>query len=201
MKKTILITSLAVIFTLIGGFDAQAQGQGGKNARSADNTSIAEDDRDQPGMYCQIPGLTDSQKETLTTLRLEHQKKMRQMHAAIQEKRAHLNSLRLADKYNKNEVNATIDEIAGLRAELMKANEAHRQDVRSKLNDEQKAWFDSKPHRGNGFGAGPQCDGEGPHRFGPGNCMQQGRGKGGFDGSGQGQQFRRGYKGFNPDND
>lgn len=200
MKKSVLTAALAILFLLTGGYYAQAQGEAGNNTKKAENTSMAEGDRDMPGMYCQIPGLTDSQRETLTTLRMEHQKKMRQMRAGIQEKRAHLNSLRLADKYNKNEVNSTIDEIAAMRAELMKANEAHRQDVRSKLKDEQKAWFDSKPHMGNGFG-GPNCDGEGPHRFGQGNCMQQDRGKGMFDRNGQGQQFRRGNRGFNPDNE
>ncbi len=200
MKKSVLTLTIAMLFLLTGNYYAQAQGDAGNKVKSADNTSMADADRDQPGMYCHIPGLTDSQRETLISMRLEHQKKMLQMRAAIQEKRAHLNSLRLADKYNKNEVNSTIDEIAAIRAELMKANEAHRQDVRSKLNDEQKAWFDNRPNRGEGFG-GPNCDGEGPHHQCQNNCMLQGRGKMGFGQNGQGYQFRRGQKGFNPDNE
>ena len=135
------------------------------------------------GMYCNIPGLSDSQRETLNKMHLEHQKKVRQMHAAIGEKRAHLNTLRLADKYNKGEVNATIDEIAALRADLMKANEAHRQSVRAELNDEQKAWFDSKPRNQRRFGRGGDFDGERP-RFHQNRGFKQGRGYPECDGTG-----------------
>jgi hypothetical protein len=51
-----------------------------------------------------------------------------------------------------DKINSTIDEMADLRADLMKEREAHLQDVKSQLNDEQKAWFDSRPGRGKGFG-------------------------------------------------
>ena len=105
------------------------------------------------GMFMNMPGITDSQKEELRKMQLAHQKQMRQIKSTMEEHRAHLNSLRIADKPDIGEINKTIDEITGTQAKMMKAREAHRLEMRSKLTDDQKAWFDSRPHK-EGFGQG-----------------------------------------------
>lgn len=184
MKRSILMTTLLLFFILSGNINIQAQDRTGNNRNMAGQIENNDNSNQDPGMYCKIPGLTDSQRETINKMRLEHQKTVKQMHAAIGEKRAHLNTLRLADKYNKSEVNATIDDIASLRADLMKANEAHRQSVRAELNDEQKAWFDSRPHRQHRFGR-DDFDDERPG-FRHNRGMRQGNGYPGCDGMGPG---------------
>ncbi len=182
MKRSILMTTLLLLFILSGNTNVNAQGKTENNRNMAGQIENNDNSSQDPGMYCKIPGLTDSQRETINKMHLEHQKKVRQMHAAIGEKRAHLNTLRLADKYNKTEVNATIDEIASLRADLMKANESHRQSVRAELNDEQKAWFDSRPHNQHRFGK-DNFNGERPG-FRNNRGMRQGKGYPGCDGMG-----------------
>lgn len=99
---------------------------------------------------CMIPDLTDSQRAALKDLRMEHQKKMMLFDAKLEEKKAALNILRLADRPDTKAINQTIDEFMVIKGDMMKETEAHMQAVKSKLTDEQKLWFNS--HHAKGMG-------------------------------------------------
>ncbi|HPD95148.1 MAG TPA: Spy/CpxP family protein refolding chaperone [Tenuifilaceae bacterium] len=119
---------------------------------------------------CNIPNLTDEQKQKIDDLRVKHIKEVTPIKNELNEKRAHLHTLETADKPNLNEINKTIDEISALRAEIMKKNAAHRLDVASLLTDEQRVFFNSRPMGKRGM---------------RGNRMGRGMGMGLGDGSGQ----------------
>lgn len=96
-----------------------------------------------PG-HMMIPDLTDSQKDKMETLRLDHMKAMQPMHNEIGEKEARLRTLQTADKVNMSEINALIEDIGRMRTEMMKLRAAHHQEVRSLLTDEQRVFFDAR---------------------------------------------------------
>ena len=75
-----------------------------------------------------------------------------------------------------NAINKTIDEISVLKNTMMKKREAHKQEIRKILNDEQRLFFDAHSEkRGEGKGMhhgegmqhkncqNPKCDGKGPN--------------------------------------
>lgn len=126
---------------------------------------------------CMIPGLTSEQQQSIDKLRTVHLKKVSQLRADLQEKKARLQSLRVADTYNEKEINKIIDDMAAVRADLMKENEDHRQKVKALLNDDQKEWFDSRPMN---------------NRRGDGSCYF-GHNSPNRRGDGNGRGFNRGY--------
>ena len=62
----------------------------------------------------------------------------------IREKKAHLNTLRTADKPDMNQINSTVEEIGKLKIEKAKIHEASHQEIRKVLTDEQRLQFDKK---------------------------------------------------------
>lgn len=168
--KTLTMLVLAVMFSLT--MNAQpprhgmGQGQGYGNGHGT----------------CMIPDLTEEQEAKLDALRVPHQKEMLALRNQIQEKQAHLQTLRTADKADMAAINKTIDEIGAIKVEKMKKAEAHKQEVRKILTEEQRIAFDmhsrkggkghgmgqGKGMHGNGAGYGHggfhgKCDGTGPH--------------------------------------
>jgi len=171
MKKSVLLTALLLIAYTTVSTSVMAQ----KDREVEVKKKVIVHD-DETGPFCNIPGLTDAQRDNIEKLQLEHQKKVRLIHATLKEKRAHLETLRLADNPDTQKINKTIDEIAGMQADLMKERESHRQAVRSGLSEEQKAWFDSKPMHRRGFRGQGMMEGYGPgHR---GKCCCKGEGPG-----------------------
>lgn len=180
MKNRNLITPMLVIALLIMNSISFAQNRQftHQDNEPRNGKSLSEEGTFQ-GYCSNIPNLTDDQKADLDKLRPEHLKKANMLRAQIQEKRAQLNTLRLADKPDMDKINGTIDEMAALRANLMKEREALHQAIRSKLDDNQKAWFDS--HRGKGQGNGQN------RAFGrQGSCR--------FDQEGQGPERGRRFR-------
>ena len=166
MKKIkINLTTLTAAFALVAliSFDAAAQypGRGNRQGQGygqTDGTYVQG-----PGMgygrgdcTAFIPGLTEDQGTKITKLRNEHFRKVDLKRAEIGEKQARLNTLRLAENQDAKAIDKNIDELATLRAGLMKEREAHRREVKALLTDDQKVWFDANTGqgRGNGFGAG-----------------------------------------------
>ncbi|MCR5454617.1 MAG: Spy/CpxP family protein refolding chaperone [Bacteroidales bacterium] len=115
------------------------------------------------GRQCPL-GLTDDQAKKMEQLRDQAQKKVFQLELQIKEKKAHLDVLRYADNADMKAINATIDEIARLKAEKMKAREANIQDMRKMLTDEQRIKFDAMGGKCFDKGFGKQgkkhCDGD-----------------------------------------
>ena len=128
---------------------------------------------------CNLPNLTEEQQKKIDELKVPHQKEMLMLRNQLQEKKAHLQTIRTADKVDMNAINTTIDEIGAIQVDKMKKREAHKQDVRKLLTDEQRVAFDMRQcKKGKGHGRGM---GYGMHRRGPGGS---GNFQGNCDGSG-----------------
>lgn len=106
--------------------------------------------------------LTDDQKTQMQAIRLESQKKSTPLKAQLGIKRAELKALQVAEKTDTKAVNAKIDEIAKVQAELMKLAVDGKMKTRALLNDEQKVKFDAmgegmhRRHEGCTSGKGPK---------------------------------------------
>ncbi len=100
-----------------------------------------------PGIENKIPDLTESQKDQIEKLRTEHLKKTLPMKNEVGEKEARLRTLTTVENVDMNKVNKTIEEIGKIKTEMAKEREAHRQEIRKLLNDEQRVKFDSFPPR------------------------------------------------------
>jgi Spy/CpxP family protein refolding chaperone len=92
-----------------------------------------------------IPDMTEQQKEQMEQLRTEHLKIMLPLQNQLQEKKAQLHTLSTAEKVNMNVINKKIEEIGELKIKLMKEREAHCQDIRKLLTEEQRLMFDMHP--------------------------------------------------------
>ncbi len=97
-----------------------------------------------------IPDLTAEQQKKIDDLHFAFMKKMKNNRNLLAEKQVHLNTLRTADKVNMNAINKTIDEIGALRTQMFKDKEAHNQEIRSVLNEQQRLYYDSHMHKFNG---------------------------------------------------
>lgn len=153
MKKiaVLLLAFAAITYT------AQAQhGQGRMSKGSSkDGKNMSVYVHRSGGSDFMIPGLSDGQKDEIKKLRLEMTKESTSIRNQIAEKRARLNTLKAQDKVDMSAINKTIDEIAALQAQQMKAKANFHVKVRALLNDEQKVAFDSrKHHRGFNFDMG-----------------------------------------------
>ncbi len=122
-----------------------------------------------------IPDLTDQQKQKIEDLCLANKKETTQIKNQMNEKQAHLKTLQGADKADMAAINKTIDEISGLKADLMKKCAATKQSIRELLNDKQKVAFDAKPHDCCGGGGSKENCNKGEKsncsgHSGPGGC-------------------------------
>jgi len=95
-----------------------------------------------PG-HMMVPDLTDSQKDKMKTLHVDHMKAIQPLQNEIGEKQARLRTLQTADKVNMSEINTLIEDIGRTRTEMMKLRAAHHQEIRSLLTEEQRVIFDA----------------------------------------------------------
>ncbi len=116
------------------------------------------------GMHCNLPNLTEDQQNKMNKMRTANMKEMLQFRNTMAEKKAHLNTLRTADKADMNAINKLIDEMGAMKITMMKKREAHRQEVRKILTEEQRVIFDSRGGQGfkggKGHGMGMQGQGQ-----------------------------------------
>lgn len=160
LKNSLWITAAVLALVILStdlmaqraqrNFDRPGQGRGMMQAR---------DQNWEPGQrIAEFLDLTDEQSEQIKTLRLAHMEQMLPIKNQIQEYRAQLQTLRTAKKADMKAINNLIDDMADLRAKQMKAREAHHQEVRSLLTDEQRIKFDlfKNKHKrmGRGYGKG-----------------------------------------------
>lgn len=174
--KQILAAAAISALMFIGTLSANAQGE-----------NRAKMDASKP-LICdqKIPGLTEEQKTKMKDLRVAHMKEVTPIKNLLAEKKARLNTLTSAEKSDMNEINKTIDEIAKLKADMMKMRINHQMKVKALLTDEQKVFFNAhmgkkkgmmkaRMHRGEGMGEGMHNgQGKGMHR-GEGKGMRQGQ--------------------------
>ena len=141
-KFNVLIVMVAAILMSFS-YQVNAQKKGNGHGWNQQNRQ---------GMQCNIPDLTEDQQKKMKKMKTANMKDMLQFRNVMAEKHAKLNTLRTADKVDMNAINKIIDEIGASKTKMMKKREAHRQEVRQILTDEQRVYFDSR--RGNGFHGG-----------------------------------------------
>jgi len=139
MKKNILSRSLLIIMMIAAmsmSTTVFAQGRGnGQGMKKGKQTEQ---------MMKQIPDLSDEQMDKIKNLRIEMMKQITPLQAELQELKAHLRTLSVAEEADMKAINKTIDKISALQGKIMKIHAKFRQDVRSVLNDKQRVVFDSK---------------------------------------------------------
>ncbi len=118
---------------------------------------------------CAIPNLTSDQAAKMAKLKLEHQKAMVPLQAALKTKRLELRQLML-EKADQKKLEAKIDEIARAGADIQKSCLAHKIAVSGLLTDEQKKAMEQKCG-GMSCGAGMGCGGRRGHGGGCGGHM------------------------------
>lgn len=154
MNKTIRKTSALGLIMLLTmalsaqprGYNSQRGGQGYNQGFKGQQQSMNCTDR-----WAARLDLTEDQTVEMDKLRTGHQKKMLPMRNQMQEKRARLNTLETESPANMKAINSLIDEMASLKADMMKERTAHQQSIRNVLTDEQRVQFDMhKGQRGRG---------------------------------------------------
>lgn len=170
LKASTLAVVLATVLS-VSSFAQRGQGNGQGQGYGRQQMDL-ERPRFEPGeRMAQMLDLTEAQQAQIDELRTAHLKEMQVFRNKMGELRAKQRTLSTGDNVDLKTVNANIDEITALQNTMMKAREAHHQDVREILTEEQRVIFDSnkgfrqgRGMRGDGFGRG---NGRGYAR---GNC-------------------------------
>jgi len=148
MKKGSILSKLsilAILLVLSGSAFAQ---RGQRNQRvPADKARMAM--KEGRTRIEAVLDLSDEQKEEMRSLRADHQKEMRYQHSLINEKNARLRTLMSAPEHDKDAIEMVIDDISGLKGELMKKQIANKEEMKSILSPEQLEKIESL-----GFGNG-----------------------------------------------
>lgn len=138
-----MLLMLAFVMGIVSVSVAQGSGYGTNKKASVDQ------------QFCKnIPNLTEDQQKKIETLRSKHLKESMLIKNNMKVKQAELRVLQTADKVDMTAINAKIDEISGLRMQLMKNGAAHKQEIRKILTDEQRVYFDAHAGQGGGHAKG-----------------------------------------------
>lgn len=170
-RKTIFLTVMAAIFGVVI-FSLPVLAAGGGQCGGGGGGCMID----------QIPNLTDSQKAQIKKMHLEFQKKMISMKAELAKQEIDMKALLMEDA-GETPVNAKIDEIYKLKAQIQKECYANYKALLKLLNDEQKKIVVLKHCNLGCCGGGDEKACCGGHS----NCCQKHMGPGGCCGQG-GQQ-------------
>jgi len=138
-RKLKLVLSLMVVSMLLIGNTAMAQ-RGQRNGQGYGQGPAV--NRSQVDRKVEIPNLSDDQKAKIETLTTKALKESNLLRSQLKERRAHLNTLSIADNADQKTIDTEIDEIGKLQTKLIKVHAKLRQDIRALLDDDQKAYFD-----------------------------------------------------------
>ncbi|MFO7889209.1 MAG: periplasmic heavy metal sensor [bacterium] len=144
MKQTLVVSVLGLV--LAGALLAQP-GHGMKMGMHTGMDSRGCHQKMMKDHSCQFLDLNDEQKEKINNLRTDFLKDVKPIKDKLAEKQVKLNTLRTAEKVNMKSVNSLIEEIVGLKADLINKQEAHHQQIRSLLTEEQRIHFDNQHKR------------------------------------------------------
>jgi len=148
MKNVKMNVSAIVLALMLGFFGLNANAQKNAPGRGQGNCNGQ-------GKMMAFLNLTQSQQDQMDKLRTKHLQETQVLRNQLGEKKAHLQTLRTAKDVDMKAVNATLKEISGLKLKMAEMREAHIQDVRKILTDEQRAKFDAhKPMKRGGHGHG-----------------------------------------------
>ena len=134
MTKQKLVSWILVAIMAIGGLNLSAQSRQGRNYQN----NVPMQNR------LSYLDLSDSQQEQAKVIFTKRQKESTPLSANIQEKRAQLNMLMIADEPNEKEVLAKVKEIADLRLKTQEIRISSRLALRNILNADQKVLFDAR---------------------------------------------------------
>ena len=138
MKKNILSSSLIIIMMIAAmsmTTTVFAQGRGNGQGMKKGNQMVQ--------MMSKIPDLSKEQVQKIKSLQIEMMKQITPLKAELQELKAHLRTLSIAEKVDHEMIDKTIDKIGSLQTKMMKIHAKFRQEIRSVLSDEQRIVFDS----------------------------------------------------------
>jgi Spy/CpxP family protein refolding chaperone len=144
IKKTMTGLAVLCILSIIPLMSTAQQGANRSPARP-ETQQVNSDKIDE--IIEGIPGITPEQRAKIEELKTKHLSASLELRAKIREKRAHIETLALAEKPNQKEIDATIDEVAALSAELQKKRMAFRLGVRELLTPQQRVYFDQRLQR------------------------------------------------------
>lgn len=146
--KKYVKSSLVVALALLLSMSMYAQyGQGRHGERQGQRERQGE-----RGNFLEMLELSEEQEAKIEDLRLSHLENMLTNRNELDEKKAKLNSLSTEKTVDMKAINSLIEEIGTLKTEMMKEKEAHHQEIRKILTDEQRIKFDL--HRSNRGGKG-----------------------------------------------
>lgn len=117
-----------------------------------------------------LPGITTEQKEQIEKFRLENMKNIQQLRNEMFEKKAHLRTLLGSDKPDTDKINKTIDDIAGIRAQMEKGRMDTHLKIKGILTEEQKILFNERGNWGRKGGLQQEYTPMGRGRGVYGNC-------------------------------
>ena len=128
-KNIVSMLMTAFMIVMVAASPAMASGNGGKC-----------------GNCCMMMGkvldLTPEQQNKIQKMKLEHQKVMIPVKAELQKQKLELKTL-MMNPTERKKIDAKIDEIGKIHAEIQKKCVSHRLAVRNLLTDEQKTKFDN----------------------------------------------------------
>jgi len=164
MKKVSLKLATVLMFVVLMSSAASAQPGSGNGKGMADGT------------YPGISNLSAEQEQQIEKLRTAHQKEMLPLRNQLGEMEAKLRTLTTGDKVDMALVNKQLEDISGVKLAMAKKREAHKQDVRKLLTEDQRVQFDM--HAGKGKGGDCGKHGKGQRGGGQGNGNGNGYGNG-----------------------
>ncbi len=153
MKKIALLSGIILMFVSVMFAQPHTGGQQGKEA----NTEAVAPDCGPGHCLNMLPGLTEDQKKQIMAKGMAFHKELALIDAQIDEKKAHLKVLEIAEAPDMAAIGKTIDEMMVLKGDIMKKKIAHHQEIRKMLNDEQKMIFDQHMSKNCG---GKKCKGK-----------------------------------------
>lgn len=92
-----------------------------------------------------IPDLTEEQKEQIKELEIDHMKEVLSLKNQMGEKEAHLRTLSTAENVDINSIYELIEEIGGIKIQMMKQEATLHQGIRKILTSDQRLFFDMGP--------------------------------------------------------
>jgi Spy/CpxP family protein refolding chaperone len=136
LKPAMIAIAISSILMTIGLNTYAQRGQGRPEQRR-----LNQDERPLIGHF--IPNLSPEQQTQIQELRTKHLKEVTPLRNELNEKRARLQTLQSAEKPDMNAINKTIDEMAQIKANIMKKGSAHRTEISTILTEDQRVVFNA----------------------------------------------------------
>jgi Spy/CpxP family protein refolding chaperone len=135
MKKTIALLTVVIMMVSV------AVAQPGKHHPPKDGMKPKHE------RLAFLPDLTEEQKESIKSIHLNAKKQMLPLKNQMGEKKARMKTLTTSEEVDMAKVDALIDEMSSIKAEMMKIRVRSKQEVRAQLTEEQRIIFDTMKHK------------------------------------------------------